>query len=225
MATQQGEKRRVRRRISRVIKKVEDHLMGGEILPYFEPFCGVCSVLRYFLGREDRKVYASDIDPGLIFIWTIMSRTLARPTTPARGASAPLTPNRENVIELSEFNEESCKAVSENLNSLEYLSQRLEAISNTFRNVTFEGPCSYEEYDPKGMLIYCDPPKGNLPDGIFWKTMRKWNEDNIIFITEQSAPDDFMKVWGDEKHTDSLYIHRKLALLLSLNLIEEIESY
>jgi site-specific DNA-adenine methylase len=224
MATQQGEKRRVRKRISRVIKKVEDHLMGGEILPYFEPFCGVCSVLRYFLGREDRKVYASDIDPGLIFIWNIMKGP-ARPTTPARGASAPLTPNRENVIELSEFNEESCKAVSENLNSLEYLSQRLEAISNTFRNVIFEGPCSYDEYDPKGMLIYCDPPKGNLPDGIFWKTMRKWNEDNIVFITEQSAPDDYMRIWEDVIYSNGLYIHKKLASLLLPNLKNEIGSY
>ena len=60
--------------------------------------------------------------------------------------------------------------------------------------------CSYDEWNPKNAIIYCDPPYNatNQPyfskvfdTDKFWDTMRKWSENNIVVISEYSAPDDF----------------------------------
>lgn len=60
--------------------------------------------------------------------------------------------------------------------------------------------CSYDEWEPKNAMVYCDPPytATNQPyfskvfdTDKFWDTMRKWSENNIVIISEYSAPDDF----------------------------------
>ena len=65
----------------------------------------------------------------------------------------------------------------------------------------------YKLADPHGMLIYCDPPYANTKQfanskdfdyDIFWQTMREWSKDNIVYISELNAPDDFECVWEQE---------------------------
>ena len=57
---------------------------------------------------------------------------------------------------------------------------------------------------PKGSIVYCDPPYDNTTpySGIerfnsqeFWEYMRKISQDNLVFISEQNAPDDFECIW------------------------------
>lgn len=57
---------------------------------------------------------------------------------------------------------------------------------------------------PKGSVVYCDPPYDNTTpySGIekfnsqeFWEYMRKISKDNLVFISEQKAPDDFECIW------------------------------
>lgn len=58
-----------------------------------------------------------------------------------------------------------------------------------------------------GFVIYCDPPykdtkqyknatKFDYED--FWQTMREWSKNNIVIISEQTAPDDFICIWEQE---------------------------
>jgi site-specific DNA-adenine methylase len=57
------------------------------------------------------------------------------------------------------------------------------------------------------MLIYCDPPykhtqgysAGGFEDEKFWNKMREWSKDNVVFISEESAPKDFKVVWSRKK--------------------------
>lgn len=66
----------------------------------------------------------------------------------------------------------------------------------------------YKEFTPQGCVIYCDPPYegtkqyGNAKDfdyTEFWEVMRKWSKhNNIVLISELSAPDDFITVWEKE---------------------------
>lgn len=67
----------------------------------------------------------------------------------------------------------------------------------------------YREFRPSGCVVYCDPPYGgtsgyetskdfDTPE--FWQTMREWSKDNVVLISELSAPEDFIVVW--EKSTD-----------------------
>ena len=57
----------------------------------------------------------------------------------------------------------------------------------------------YKDLSPVGYLIYCDPPysgrTGYSPEfdsEVFWDTMRKWSKNNIVFISEYTAPKDFI---------------------------------
>ena len=68
-------------------------------------------------------------------------------------------------------------------------------------------PCDYRDFKPQGCVIYCDPPyegtkeygnakKFDYPE--FWQVMREWSQDNVVFISELQAPDDFIAVWEKE---------------------------
>lgn len=97
------------------------------------------------------------------------------------------------------------------------------------QNVKFTGQ-SYDKLHPKGMTIYCDSPYTDNSFGTkhfddfdfdhFWQTMRKWSKDNLVFISEYQAPDDFVCVWekmmksgfnGDgnrKKRVEKLFMYR-----------------
>lgn len=59
-----------------------------------------------------------------------------------------------------------------------------------------------------GYCIYMDPPyakqkeyansKDRFNHNQFWDVMRKWSQNNIVFVSELSAPDDFDIIWEQE---------------------------
>ena len=62
----------------------------------------------------------------------------------------------------------------------------------------------YRDYNVSGCLIYCDPPYKNTKQFAnskgfdhdeFWKTVRRWSENNIVIVSELSAPKDFKCIW------------------------------
>lgn len=89
----------------------------------------------------------------------------------------------------------------------------------------------YKDIDVKGALIYCDPPYAGTKGYLnvtkdfnhkeFWDIMREWSKDNIVLISEESAPDDFDCIWEQEVtrtinaedksvSTEKLFIHSSL---------------
>lgn len=57
---------------------------------------------------------------------------------------------------------------------------------------------------PKGSVVYCDPPYDNTTTykgfekfdiNEFWNYIREVSRDNLVFISEQKAPDDFECIW------------------------------
>lgn len=65
----------------------------------------------------------------------------------------------------------------------------------------------YREFCPKGCVVYCDPPYGgttgySVGKGFdrmeFWQVMRDWSQHNVVLISEQAAPEDFISVWERE---------------------------
>lgn len=64
--------------------------------------------------------------------------------------------------------------------------------------------CDYRKINPVGAVIYCDPPYVDTKQYAnarafdyteFWSIMRKWSENNFVFISETTAPDDFIPLW------------------------------
>ncbi len=96
-------------------------------------------------------------------------------------------------------------------------------------NVKFFDSSSYDEFEPKNLLIYCDPPYKdnnlnskyfkNFDHDKFWNVMRKWSKNNLVIISESTAPKDFIEIWSTTsrstnisktiKYKDCLYIHEK----------------
>jgi DNA adenine methylase len=88
---------------------------------------------------------------------------------------------------------------------------------------------SYDQLEiPEGSIIYCDPPyanttkykTGEFDHDAFWQWCRdKASEGNRVFVSEYSAPDDFICVWqkeivssltkdtGSKKGTEKLFVH------------------
>lgn len=65
----------------------------------------------------------------------------------------------------------------------------------------------YNEVNLKGFVIYVDPPYQNTKQyanatkfdyNEFWQTMRDWSNNNIVLISEESAPEDFECIWKQE---------------------------
>lgn len=57
---------------------------------------------------------------------------------------------------------------------------------------------------PQNSIIYCDPPyygtteyKGvNFNYDLFWNWVREKSKNNLVFVSEYSAPNDFVEVWS-----------------------------
>ncbi len=58
----------------------------------------------------------------------------------------------------------------------------------------------FHEHNPKGCIIYCDPPYENTTNygafkgfdhELFWSTVREWSKRNTVLVSEYQAPSDF----------------------------------
>ena len=86
---------------------------------------------------------------------------------------------------------------------IKFTDEFLTDLWNTpMKDVTFEWK-DYKTLQPKGMLIYCDPPYANttkytgtpsFDSNEFWDVMRRWSNDNDVYISEYEAPADFISV-------------------------------
>ena len=88
--------------------------------------------------------------------------------------------------------------------------------------------CSYDELKiPNDSIIYCDPPyaettkyKNDIDHIKFWNWVREKNKKHKVFISEYSAPNDFICVWskeicssltqnrGGKRGVEKLFVHK-----------------
>lgn len=253
MTTYQGGKKRIGKRISKVIKRIEKELINDRF-PYFEPFCGMCGVLSHFSFDNDRPVYASDIHPDLILMWKAVQKGWKPPRKCSRKQylklkQSPPSPKRAFIGFSASFGGNffsgGFRIKSSNPDFLGQAYRGLMKTAKDVKNVKFLGPESYDNYNPKNMLVYCDPPykNNNLGSKLFrefdhekfWDVMRKWSKNNIVVISEWTAPSDFIEIWNTEsvnasssatvRYVDSLYVHETIANLLSRKVRSEILDY
>ena len=110
------------------------------------------------------------------------------------------------------------------------LSRHTQKKNNILRQVDSLKDCTFETkdfftLDIKNAVIYCDPPYNKTtkyPYDIyetdkFWNKVRELSRDNIVLVSELSAPDDFIELWHREirntvgssnslKQTEKLFI-------------------
>lgn len=75
--------------------------------------------------------------------------------------------------------------------------------SKNLRGISF-GSCDYRCVTPVNSVVYCDPPYANTKKFAnaqnfnyeeFWDVMRKWSRNNVVIVSEQSAPEDWKVIW------------------------------
>lgn len=94
----------------------------------------------------------------------------------------------------------------------------------------------YRDVDlPENCIIYADPPYNNTTgysktkfnSNEFWQYAREVSKNHLMFISEQTAPDDFISIWkkpftrtldvnknNQFKVTEKLFIHSKYKYLI-----------
>jgi DNA adenine methylase len=211
---------------------------------YIEPFCGSLGVFKNMTNKGYKKYIASDFQPDLIEMWKkIQNNSLKIPNE--------ITEETYNKLK-KEKSPNALKAVAgfglsfggkffagyaqkwagnSGRNFLQEFKNSVEKIrpSITNKNIHFYNK-SYDKFHPSNMLIYCDPPykstegysTGDFDNEKFWETMREWSKNNCVFISEESAPSDFIVVWKRKKRrtldsSNRFYSYEKLYMYSGKN--------
>jgi site-specific DNA-adenine methylase len=74
----------------------------------------------------------------------------------------------------------------------------------------------YYTLNPINMFVYCDPPYhitkfpikyrtdvkhyDIFDNNKFWNIMRIWSKNNIVIISETTAPEDFVEIWQQDRY-------------------------
>ena len=243
MTTYQGGKKRLGEKISIIIRQIEEKITGGKQLPYFEPFVGMGGVLRHFSKDIIRDVYACDINPDLIMMWKAIQKGWKPPMKCSRDYYNKLKKSKKHSAERGYLGVvASWSGIFFSSYRLDYNPQKdflgegyrgIMNIKPDIMNVNFLDSRNYYDFEPKGMLIYCDPPYLNNKFHVgyftgfdhdkFWQVMRNWSKNNIVVVSESTAPDDFRQIWSADstftnnyktkKYKDCLFMYKKLPVL------------
>lgn len=203
-----------------------------KIKGYCEPFCGMLGVYRHIPELFEEhvpklKYKAGDVNKSVIKMWQAVQKGWKPPVTCSKTKFEKMKDQNEPTAEkgflghvytyrgvfLDGYFNHNPKKIRGNC-------QRVLDIAQDTKKVNFSSG-TYNKYSGlQGYIIYCDPPYAETScryyDGRgyfdqltfdndkFWKWCRDMSKNNIVFVSEYSAPKDFMKVW--EKGNEKLYL-------------------
>lgn len=211
------------KQISNIIKSSVD---PDDVKGYLEPFCGALSVLEKM--TDTYECTASDYHPDLIALWKDVQNNSFKPPEyvdeslyhKSKEYKSPNSTKGFIGFGMS-FGGKFYAGYADkykNDKKENYLQEAINSINRKhpkIQNVDFHCK-SYDEWNPKNMVIYCDPPYQNTKFPIkyrtdtkyydifdndkFWNIMRHWSKNNYVFISETTAPDDFIPIWTKPSH-------------------------
>ena len=208
-----GSKSRIAKHIIPIIQKSIDE---SGYKTYIEPFCGGCNIID---GVKADKRVANDINPYLIALYdAVVDRGVELPAIITREDYSSVRSAKSKypmwyvgaVGFLASYNGKFFGGYSGVVNTkggirdyYDEAKRNFEAQIPALRGVEF----TYTDYNallPKHAVIYCDPPYADttgyggttgFDHDRFWQYVRHISRDNIVFVSEHSAPDDFVTIW------------------------------
>ena len=236
MCRYMGGKGKIGKHIAKKIEEIEQR-MPFQTNEYFEPFVGMCGVMR---NMGDREKIACDLNPDIVHMWKALQQ----------GWTPPMFMSKEEVdfqktqpsSALKCFAAHGCSYGGIYFNSyignynkgpeeINRSCRSIMRVSKQVKDVQFLESRSYKNHTPKNMTIYCDPPYSTASKAVlsmqnfagfdhdeFWTIMRQWVLDgNIVIVSEFSAPDDFVEIWQkkivsnvnhDGHRLEKLFLHQ-----------------
>jgi len=257
----QGGKQKLGKRIYKVLDTLEEYFEYDERLDYLEPFVGFCGVMKHFGQEGNRKMVGYDANKDIIAMWNATKRGWKPPEKCCKTKYEKLKRSKRVSAERG-FIGVACsysgiyfvgyrgtqtyrtRSGKKNVDSAEMNARSVNKIAKMVKKVQFKSG-DYVDLDPHNMLIYCDPPYASndyqqseffkFDSDEFWKTVRKWSEDNIVVISEYKAPKDFKMIWQSKTNVmhhgkknikvERLFIHEDLYDELDISIKKEIKQF
>lgn len=200
-----GGKSRLGKKIAAVLNPM---LVNGA--PYYEPFCGGCSVARWV--RADWRLLA-DAHPQLIAMWKAVQAGWVPPATVSEDEYA-AAKRGELSPELTAFIGFGCSfggkwfggyvRGSNGGNYAGFAHRSILRKAQALNGAHFEN-ADYRAIVPRPRsVVYCDPPyagttkyngTAEFDSAEFWQKMREWSDKgHSVVVSEYAAPDDFVCV-------------------------------
>lgn len=175
-------------------------------------FCGSCAV-ESKLAPHFKSVICNDNHKYLVALWQALQDGYELPEVISEQAYKSIREHKDDNPALTGFVGFGCSfggkffgGYARNKTGTNYAAQSKRSILKDFANLQ-DAVFTCNDYKdvviPAGSIVYADPPydnttgytSGKFNTEEFWEHMREISKDNMVFISELNAPDDFKCIW------------------------------
>lgn len=201
---------------SRISKQIAE-ILNSDInkdTPFVSLFCGSCAIESKV--QADVKIL-NDKHPYLIAMWQALQNGWTPPDVVTKEEYYRVKANMDENPALTGFIGFGCSfggkwwgGYAKDKRGDDYCGQAKRGLLKDLvgiQSATFT--ClDYRDVEiPDGAVVYCDPPYvnttgytvGQFDTNEFWDYMRQISKRCDVYISEESAPDDFKCIWSKEK--------------------------
>ena len=204
-----GGKSRISKQIAEILNSAID-----KNKPFVSLFCGSCAIESKV--QADVKIL-NDKHPYLIAMWQALQNGWMPPDVVTKEEYYRVKANMDENPALAGFVGFGCSfggkwwgGYAKDKRGDDYCGQAKRGLLKDLvgiQSATFT--ClDYRDVEiPDGAVVYCDPPYvnttgytvGQFDTNEFWDYMRQLSKRCDVYISEESAPDDFECIWSKEK--------------------------
>ena len=200
-------------RISKQIAEVLNSAINKDT-PFVSLFCGSCAIESKV--QADVKIL-NDKHPYLIAMWQALQNGWMPPDVVTKEEYYRVKANMDENPALTGFVGFGCSfggkwwgGYAKDKRGDDYCGQAKRGLFQDLTGVKSATFTCLDYHDleiPDGAVVYCDPPYANttgytvgqFDTDEFWNYMRQLSKRCDVYISEESAPDDFECIWSKEK--------------------------
>ena len=204
-----GGKSRISKQIAEILNSAID-----KNKPFVSLFCGSCAIESKV--QADVKIL-NDKHPYLIAMWQALQNGWMPPDVVTKEEYYHVKANMDENPALTGFVGFGCSfggkwfgGYVKDKRGDDYCGQAKRGLLKDLvgiQSATFTCLDYHDVEIPDGAVVYCDPPYANttgytvgkFDTNEFWDYMRQLSKRYDVYISEESAPDDFECIWSKEK--------------------------
>ena len=204
-----GGKSRISKQIAEILNSAID-----KNKPFVSLFCGSCAIESKV--QADVKIL-NDKHPYLIAMWQALQNGWTPPDVVTKEEYYRVKANMDENPALTGFVGFGCSfggkwwgGYAKDKRGDDYCGQAKRGLLKDLvdiQSATFTCLDYHDVEIPDGAVVYCDPPYANttgytvgqFDTNEFWDYMRQLSKRCDVYISEESAPDDFECIWSKEK--------------------------
>ena len=204
-----GGKSRISKQIAEVLNSAID-----KNTPFVSLFCGSCAIESKV--QADVKIL-NDKHPYLIAMWQALQNGWMPPDAVTKEEYYHVKANMDENPALTGFVGFGCSfggkwwgGYAKDKRGDDYCGQAKRGLLKDLVGIQSATFTCLDYHDVEildGAVVYCDPPYANttgytvgqFDTNEFWDYMRQLSKRCDVYISEESAPDDFECIWGKEK--------------------------